>query len=699
VGLDREDTLKKAEKLLRQGRLDAAIAEYVRVVEDQPKDWNTANTLGDIYMRAGQTPLAVAQFSRIAAHFMEEGFYPRAAAQYKKILKISPDDESAQLNLAEIAARQGLLADAKVYFSGVEARRRARGDRLGADEIVLRLGDLDPADVEARVAAARVLAHSGEAAVAAARFRQLHDDLLDKGRKDEALAALRDAVRFNPEDREGRALLAREALAGGDREALRTYLNRDTAGDDPALMLAYAELELQVGRLESARDVLPKLLARDRHVRHRVMELAWSLTASRPEAALACIEAIVDSDVAAAELVDAASALEEFVARVPNQINALLRLVEICVDGGLEATMFEAQAQLADAYLSKGHAAEAGVIAEDLVAREPWDTTHMDRFRKALVMQKVADPDAVIAERLSGQVPFMATDPFTENILAGEPVEQPAAAPASRVEPAPAPSTGENRPPAAGEVLAAAAPAAQSASRSPAAGPNPQQRPAATQQKPAIQKPGAHKPAAPKTVAQKPGVQNAGQRRPQKPAPPPASQPSASTPIDLERALADLSKDFAPAARPAPQGEDLEQVFQDFRDEVTRKTGTDDAAQHMTLAATYLEMGMEDDAIQSLKRAARSPRHRFEAGMQLARLFKKRHDLPQAVEWMEHAAEAPAPSADAGLALLYDLGLTLEGMGETARALAVFIELQADAGEYRDVAERVERLSRVQAGG
>jgi hypothetical protein len=38
-------------------------------------------------------------------------------------------------------------------------------------------------------------------------------------------------------------------------------------------------------------------------------------------------------------------------------------------------------------------------------------------------------------------------------------------------------------------------------------------------------------------------------------------------------------------------------------------------------------------------------------------------------------------------------------MGETARALAVFMELQADAGEYLDVAARVARLSRAQSGG
>jgi tetratricopeptide (TPR) repeat protein len=140
-------------------------------------------------------------------------------------------------------------------------------------------------------------------------------------------------------------------------------------------------------------------------------------------------------------------------------------------------------------------------------------------------------------------------------------------------------------------------------------------------------------------------------------------------------------------------------VFQDFRDEVSRQSGADDAAQQMALANTYLEVGMEDDAILALKKAAHSPRCRFEAATHLARLFKKRNDMLQAIEWMERAAEAPAPSREAGLGLLYDLGATLEAIGETARALAVFMELQADAGEYRDVPGRVERLSRVQTGG
>ena len=92
-----------------------------------------------------------------------------------------------------------------------------------------------------------------------------------------------------------------------------------------------------------------------------------------------------------------------------------MRLVEICVDGGLESTMYEAQAQLADAYLNVGRGLEARIISEDLVAREPWNRANLDRFRRALVMLGEADPDAIIADRLSGDSPFLASEKLDLN--------------------------------------------------------------------------------------------------------------------------------------------------------------------------------------------------------------------------------------------------------------------------------------------
>jgi lipopolysaccharide biosynthesis regulator YciM len=83
----------------------------------------------------------------------------------------------------------------------------------------------------------------------------------------------------------------------------------------------------------------------------------------------------------------------------------------------------------------------------------------------------------------------------------------------------------------------------------------------------------------------------------------------------------------------------------------------------------------------------------------LGRLYKEHGDLPHAIEWFERAAQAPPATAEDGRALLYDLAVTLEEAGEMARALAVFLELQTDDGNYRDVRERADRLARVQTGG
>ena len=676
---DREATLKAAEKALKLGKVDVAIAEYVKVVEAQPRDWNTANALGDLFVRANKIEKGVQQYTRIADHLAEEGFYPKAAALYKKILKIKPDDEYATLQSGDLAAKTGKLLEAKTYFEQVMARRQKKGDKKGATEIAIRLGTLDPEDLESRMKAAKLAADTGDTTTAlkeykdvAARLEKLEkyehalvplkaafdldrtDDKLrtrlfnallssnpaaarplargagdlkeiaealeKAGDRGAALEVMGELAAADPANVEIKASLAQAHIARGEFDKAKAFLSAETAGTNPTLWMMLAEIELLAGRMSEGKVAVQQALKLDRAQAKDAVVLGCKLAPQNEEAGYQPVDAVIDAALAENDFAAAAVALQEFTARVPSHIIGLMRLVEICVDGGIESTMYEAQAQLAEAYMATGRALEARIISEDLVAREPWNKANLDRFRRALVALGEADPDAIIADRLSGESPFLAVEKMDLN--EGQGAE--AAAPAGGVEidldalsePEPAPA-----PPAA-----------------------------------------AAKGAAPKAAAPK----------------------------------AAPAKTVATPTKPAGS---IVQNFKNVASDADRKKVEDLAAEQYRLATTYLEMSMPDDAIKALEIAVRSPRQTFDAASMLGRIYLERNDAEHAIAWLERAAEAPAPTPDAGRALLYDLAQTLESAGEHARALAVYVELESESGGYRDVAGQIERLSKAQARG
>jgi len=687
---DREAALKAAEKALKLGKVDAAIVEYVKVVEAQPRDWNSANALGDLYVRAKQLDKGVQQYTRIADHLADEGFYPKAAALYKKILKIKPDDEYSMLQSGDLAAKQGTLADAKQFFLQVAERRKARGDRKGAAEVAIRLGTLDPEDLDARVRAGQLAAEMGDNAVAMREFREVAAKLEKQDRHADALVPLQlaydldqsdDSIRarlfagylgsnpeaarkvasgiaelkavaaayeragqgdaaldvmgavadLDPADLDVRAKLALAYVSRGDLEKARTYLSAETAGSNPALWLTLAEMELRANRFPEGKAAVVQALSLDRQQAQTAVVLGCRLAESNSEAGYQPIDAVADAALAEGDYTAAAVALHEFTTRVRSHLVALMRLVEICVDGDLEGTMYEAQAALADAYLDAGRAMEARIISEDLVAREPWNRVNIDRFRRALVMLGEGDPDAIIADRLSGDSPFLATEKMDLND--GVSFDTPPG-------PAPVPSSPSIDAPAAAPIPA-----------------------------PMLQTPVA----------------------------------DSEMEVDLSDLLAEPAPEAASSAAPLPLVQppprSLDQVFRGMRDESNRASSEEAAAEQYRLALTYHEMGMVEDAVKALEAAARSPRQRFDSASMLGRLYLERKDTSRAIEWLERAAEAPAPTPDAGRALLYDLAKTLESVGEHSRALAVFVELESESGGYRDVAGQIARLSKVQARG
>jgi tetratricopeptide (TPR) repeat protein len=734
MAIDRADRLRNAEKLLRQGKSDAAIAEYLLIVGDHPRDWSTANILGDLYVRAGKIDKAVDQFVRIAGGLGEDGFLPKAIALYKKVLKLKPDHEHALLQAGEIAASQGLLLDARTFLNALSDRRRARGDDRGLAEVIIRLGALDPADYPARLDAARArnliqdtpgavrdfkavaeeLAGKGrqaeaiealreaavlspaddeirerllavylgagdytrarECASTVEQFKALAARLDELGQSGEALATLREAARLDPSDVELKAYLARTFVARGDFASAAEYLTVETAGDDPTLLLTVAEIQLRGGQLDEGVALVRRLLDEDASCRDDVAQLGWNIAEHAPEAGFIVVGLAAETAVAQSDWPAAAAAFQELVTRVPNHIPALMRLVEICVDGGLEATMYSAQAQLADAYIAAGLAAEARFIAEDLVAREPWERSNIERFRRTLVLIGEPDPDALIASRLSGETPFTSTDlslgsddlPPFEAPAAAVPISPPPVA-AVPISPPPAPVT-------------ALKPADVPASP-------------ASAMKPEGKKKGRDQFELGTNAIDFQSLMDELE------SPPSARVRTESVEVDLSIVLDEIREPDLPAEAPVKPAGDLDDVFAQLRTEASRRTALEVADEEYQRGLALHREGKIDECIPALQAASRAPRLRFVTASLLGRIFRDRGLTPQAIESFERAAEAPAPTPEEGQELLYDLADALEKTGEVARALAICMELHAEVGEYRDISSRIDRLSKVQSRG
>ena len=129
-------------------------------------------------------------------------------------------------------------------------------------------------------------------------------------------------------------------------------------------------------------------------------------------------------------------------------------------------------------------------------------------------------------------------------------------------------------------------------------------------------------------------------------------------------------------------------------DDVGPQVGRDDYKTRFDLGVACRQMGLLDEAIAELRLAAGDPARIVECASLLAECFVEQGRPERAVRWLEKGLAAPGLPAPRRHGLQYDLGAAHEACGEASRALAVYARLQAEDAGFRDVEEKVRRLSR-----
>lgn len=200
MAASRERVVQNAERYVSRGKIESAIKEYRKLLADNPNDISTLNRVGDLYARIHRNSQAIDLFTQIAEQYAEDGFFVKAIAIYKKIIKLDPTLLEVYESLADLYHRQGLVNEARTQYQ-VLADYYVKHDRTtAAVGIYRRMAELEPDDPSHHVKLAEVYREEGRTDEAMGEYRAIADLMLQHGKGQEAARVFERALDVDAED-------------------------------------------------------------------------------------------------------------------------------------------------------------------------------------------------------------------------------------------------------------------------------------------------------------------------------------------------------------------------------------------------------------------------------------------------------------------------------------------------------------------
>lgn len=112
MSFNKTKVLEDIQKYIQKGQIDKAIEEYERILRIDPKDFKLRQKLGDLYLRKGKKNEAINQYLNVADIYIKDGFYLKAIAIYRQILRTDPTKYDIYEKLADLYKKLGLTGDA-----------------------------------------------------------------------------------------------------------------------------------------------------------------------------------------------------------------------------------------------------------------------------------------------------------------------------------------------------------------------------------------------------------------------------------------------------------------------------------------------------------------------------------------------------------------------------------------------------------
>ncbi|HUK90668.1 MAG TPA: tetratricopeptide repeat protein, partial [Blastocatellia bacterium] len=408
MSLNKSKTLRAAEKYVLQGKIPAAIDEYRKVVDADPGDMTTINTLGDLYVRAGRIPDAIQNFSRIADSYRDSGFTLKAIAMLKKISKLDPTNIETSMKLANLYSQQGLFVEARQQYLQVADAYARAGQTRKALEAYQKIADLDPSNTSVRIKLGEIYSREGMIEQAHEAFIMAGAEFLRKGETELALAANLKALAIRPEGRQAlTAIVSIYTQQGQADRAINILCDAfEKNPGDVELLTILGRTYLAAGYMDDAERTFLSLVELDKSRYNYLLEVGRKfLQTGDLDRAAEQIDGCLDVLISKREEDKGIDFLRRILERDVNHVGALKRLAQIFVRIREDHNLIATLNSLAEANLQKGDERAAVEVLEELVRLEPDEPRHRQRLYN-LGVQDITEPGAPDVIRATGPLDY-----------------------------------------------------------------------------------------------------------------------------------------------------------------------------------------------------------------------------------------------------------------------------------------------------
>ena len=130
-----------------QKKLTNELNEYYSFAEQNPDDIRVHLRIADVLMKLGQKCKAIEEYIHAAESYEAGNLFQIAAAIYKQILNIDPEQINVYTALADLYCREGIVGDAIATYEKLARYYYDHGSKDDAMKILEKMVSLDPKSV------------------------------------------------------------------------------------------------------------------------------------------------------------------------------------------------------------------------------------------------------------------------------------------------------------------------------------------------------------------------------------------------------------------------------------------------------------------------------------------------------------------------------------------------------------------------